>query len=286
MVRETSMAPREPRERFNVNLNSQFYENIATIYDSIYDDVDAEEAVRQWCLLVRECANLPRPNQDVLPRLLDLGCGTGKYLDPWAAAGFCVTGADASGGMISCARRRRRLSGLSSRIHLVHCDLREPNLSLNKAGPFDIAVAHFNFFNLLPPGDISMLLERLASCMTVEARLFTDCASPGLMPEKTRDRIVVADGAVVEVVTRPNPAAGTVTRSYRIHASQISERYWLHSTPTLRAAATQAGWRLERTYAWTPDCPQDPWHPIRNRRTAHRLCVFKLISSLARQPSR
>jgi hypothetical protein len=118
--------------------------------------------------------------------------------------------------MIAKARRRRRLSGLSSRIHLVHGDLRKPSLPLKKAGPFDIAVAHFNFFNLFPPSDISKVLKLLTSCMRAGARLFTDCASPALMPEQARDRIVLEGGRVVEIVTRPDPADSMVPRSSRL----------------------------------------------------------------------
>jgi hypothetical protein len=82
MVHKASLAPSETRGRLDANLNSRFYERIAPLYDSLYDDVDAEEAVRQWCLLVKRCANLPRQTQQPLPRLLDLGCSTGKYLKP------------------------------------------------------------------------------------------------------------------------------------------------------------------------------------------------------------
>src|SRR4030088_1687905 len=90
----------------------QFYEQVAPIYDELYEDVDVEEAVRQWRLLVVGCAGLPsRKQRQELPRLLDLGCGTGRYLAPWAAAGFRVTGVDASKRMISSARRRREVSG-------------------------------------------------------------------------------------------------------------------------------------------------------------------------------
>jgi SAM-dependent methyltransferase len=284
MVRKAPLPPGETRGRLDTDLNSRFYERIAPIYDRLYEDVDAEEAVRQWRLLVQTCADLPRTTYGTLPQLLDLGCGTGKYLEPWAAAGFCVTGVDGSMAMISKARRRRGLSRLSRQIQLVYGDVRSPNPSLRKAGPFDIAVAHFNFFNLFPPSDVSKLLKLLASYMAGDGRLFTDCAAPGLMPAKTCDRIVLGEGEVIDVVTRPNPADSTVTRSYRIDAAQFSERYWLHSTPTLRTAATAAGWRLEKIYAWTPDRPQDPWHPIGNRRTGHRLCVFRLIPASVASP--
>jgi SAM-dependent methyltransferase len=40
------------------------------------------------------------------PRVLELGCGTGRILIPLACAGFTVTGVDSSGDMIAICRER------------------------------------------------------------------------------------------------------------------------------------------------------------------------------------
>ncbi len=261
----------------SANLNPAFYEQIAPVYDSLYEDVDAEEAVRQWRLLVKRHARMPKPGEATLPRLLDLGCGTGRYLDPWAGAGFSVTGVDASRNMMARARQLRRDSDWAARIRLVTSDLRKPNRKLGTGDPFDVAVAHLNFLNLFPPAEISEVLKSLASCMSVGARLFTDCASPALMPEGARDRIVLNDSTAVEIVTMPDPDAGTVIREYQFHQSKISEKYWLHSAVALKAAAGLANWRLESTYTWRPDCPQTPWLRYRANVGGHRMCVFRLV---------
>lgn len=275
--------PRRPRTlaagsgKNSPNLNPEFYEQIAPIYDELYADVDAEEAVRQWGVLVKKCAGLPKPAGVALPRLLDLGCGTGNYLVPWASAGFLVTGVDASPSMISRARLLGKATLRAGRIHLLRSDLRQPNPQLGKGGLFDIAVAHFNFFNLFPANEISVVLQRLAPYMQAGARLFTDCASPALMPASARDQIVLADGELVEIVTQPDPVSATVARSYGFRGSQITERYWLHSNSTLKAAANSAGWQLESQYGWTPDRARTPWHPLGKSANGHRVCVFRLI---------
>jgi SAM-dependent methyltransferase len=265
----------------DANLNTRFYERIAPIYDSLYEDVDAEEAVRQWRLLVKRQAGLPKPGDPTLPRLLDLGCGTGRYLDPWAAAAFSVTGVDASRSMISRARDLRKTSAWASRIRLVCCDLRKTCRVLTTGARFDIAVAHLNFFNLFPPGEIQEVLRHLASYMADGARLFTDCASPALMPEPGCERSVLGDGTAVEIITTPDPAAATVIRSYRFRRSEISEKYWLHSTSVLKAAARLAGWQLESAYAWRPNRPRAPWLPLPNNARNHRVCVFRVRFSSA-----
>ena len=278
MARKASGARATRGGQANANLNSRFYERIAPIYDSLYDDVDAEEAVRQWRLLVKRQAGLPKPGDPTLPRLLDLGCGTGRYLDPWASAGFSVTGVDASRSMISRARHLRKTSTWASRIRLVCCDLRKSCQVLTVGGLFDIAVAHLNFFNLFPPGEISEVLTHLAFYMTEGARLFTDCASPALMPERGSERTVLGDGTAVEIITTPDPAAATVIRSYRFRQSEISEKYWLHSTSTLKEAAALSGLQAENMWAWTPELVHDPWHPFDEGEDAHRVLVLRVRS--------
>jgi len=264
--------------RTDANLNTRFYERIAPIYDSLYEDADTEEAVRQWRLLVKRKAGLPKPADPTLPRLLDLGCGTGRYLDPWATAGFSVTGVDASRSMIAWARELRKTSPWASRIRLVCCDLRKPCQALATSAHFDTAVAHLNFFNLFPPGEISKVLRHLASYMTDGARLFTDCASPWLMPEPGCERSVLSDGTAVEIITTPDAATTTVIRSYRFRQSEISEKYWLHSTSTLKDAAASAGWQAENIWAWKPERIHDPWHPFDEGEDSHRVLVLRVQS--------
>jgi SAM-dependent methyltransferase len=275
MGREASQAD---LAKTSANQNTRFYERIAPIYDSLYDDVDAEEAVRQWLLLVKKHTGLPKRGKKPLPRLVDLGCGTGRYLDPWASAGFSVTGVDASKGMISRARKNLKMSACDAQIRLVNCDLRKRSPTLSKGQPFDVAVAHLNFLNLFPPKEIVAVMKSLGSCMTEGARFFTDCASPALIPEPGGERVVLADGTAVDVTTRPDIAESTVIRSYRFRRSEASEKYWLHSTPTLKAAASRAGWRLESSFDWRPDRPRAPWLPLQKSAEGHRVAVFRLDS--------
>jgi hypothetical protein len=183
--------------------------------------------------------------------------------------------------MISRARKILKMSAWAPQIRLVNCDLRRTSPALTTGHPFDVAVAHLNFLNLFPASEISDVLRSLRSYMTEDARFFTDCASPTLMPEPDCDREVLADGTSVEVVTEPNVAEGTVIRSYRFRRSEISEKYWLHSTRALKAAASLAGWRLESAFDWRPDRPRAPWLPPQKSADGHRVCVFRLRSASA-----
>jgi len=271
-----SPLPRRTRQQdTEANPNASFYESIAGIYDLLYEDVDADEAHRQWSLLVRRCTGLPRPCQAQIPRLLDVGCGTGRYLVPWARAGFLVTGIDASKRMIARAEARRKESGWASRIRLVCGDVRRRNPRLDKHGPFAVAVAHFNFLNLFAPRELEDVLSSLRGCMERGGRLFADVAPPSLLPEGGRERLALG-GMTVEVEISPDRASGVVTKRYRLGGEWTEERYWLHSTATLRRAAKAAGWQLESVHGWHPDCPADPWGPGRKGR-GHRVYVFRAL---------
>lgn len=208
--------------------------------------------------------------------MLDLGCGTGSYLDPWAAAGFFPTGVDASKRMVAIARRRLRRSVWSSRIRLVCADLRRPNVRLERDGPFDVAVAHFNFLNLFPPNELQQILAALGPCLRTGARFFTDCDPPQLMPTEAVEEIVLDGDTHIEVSTRPNPQENVVTRSYRLGSTRTAETYWLHSLRTLKAAAASAGWRVESTFAWRPDRPSSPWRQHVGG-SLHRVYVLRVI---------
>lgn len=259
----------------SLNRNIEFYEQLAPVYDRLYVDVDAEETVRQWNLLLQQYAQLPSPMHSAAPRLLDLGCGTGRYLDPWAAVGFFPTGVDASRRMVAIARRRLRRSTWSSRIRLVCADLRHRNARLERQGPFDVAVAHFNFLNLFPPDELQDVLAAVAPCLRAGARLFTDCAPPQLMPTEILEEITLEDDTLIEVSTRSNPPENMVTRSYRLGSTRTAETYWLHSPRTLKAAAAVAGWRVEAAYAWRPDRPSSPWsHSLGG--SLHRVYVLRI----------
>lgn len=75
---------------------ADFYDQVAAEYDRRWA-YGARDTARQTAWLAREC----RPG-----RLLDLGCGTGRMLEPLARAGFTPVGLDHSPAMLARARHR------------------------------------------------------------------------------------------------------------------------------------------------------------------------------------
>jgi SAM-dependent methyltransferase len=73
-------------------------------------------------------------------RLLDLGCGTGRLLLPFASRGFCVVGVDLSTEMLSVARSKADAAGLS--VDLVQANLVQ--LDMLRDESFDYAACLFS----------------------------------------------------------------------------------------------------------------------------------------------
>lgn len=253
----------------------EFYEWLAPIYDDLYDAIDVEEAVRQWSILLRKVARLPRGHH-LRPRLLDLGCGTGRYLVEWAAAGFDVTGVDASRSMVARARRRAKTAGPGGPVpSVVYGDLRREIRPLRARGPFDVAVAHFNFLNLFTLAEVAVLLSRLAPAMAPGGFFFADCAPPGLASGDGSETLTLASGGELTITTATGPGSGPIVRTYRHGRSTQAETYHLHSSIQLRRAARAAGWRLERTVEWRPERVRAPWSFSRTAPDRHRVYVLR-----------
>src|SRR5439155_16310661 len=80
----------------------------------------------------------PRPG-----RLIDLGCGTGRLLVPFARRGFWVLGVDLSAEMLKVAREKAGAEGVA--VHLLRANLTE--LGCVRDATFDYAACLFS-----PPG--------------------------------------------------------------------------------------------------------------------------------------
>ena len=85
--------------------------------------------------------------------VLELACGTGKYLVPLAQAGHRVTGVDAAAGMLSRAAEKAGAAGVSIALH--DGDMRDFTLS----GLYDlIVIAGNSFCHLHTPADAARCL--------------------------------------------------------------------------------------------------------------------------------
>jgi SAM-dependent methyltransferase len=98
-------------------------------------------------------------------RLLDVACGTGKSLLPFARRGFEVTGCDISTAMLAEARRK------SPEVPLVEADMR----ALPKLGSFDLVTCFDDSLNhLLDEGELASALASMAANLAAAGLLLFD----------------------------------------------------------------------------------------------------------------
>ncbi|MFO0837846.1 MAG: class I SAM-dependent methyltransferase [Phycisphaerae bacterium] len=112
------------------------------IYDRLYADSGAD--VPFYLALAGECSD----------PILELACGTGKYLIPWAQAGHLITGVDIAPAMLERAAEKARQMGV--RVSLHAADMRRFDL----AARFGLVVIAGNSLcHLHTDDDLRLMLE-------------------------------------------------------------------------------------------------------------------------------
>jgi SAM-dependent methyltransferase len=249
--------------------NSKFYEEFAPFYEAVYGSIDASEVVRQWVLLLEFSGAIPRAalRRVRLPRLLDIGCGPGWYIVPWARVGFDVTGLDASSSMLATASRYvarhmpRKFDAEIPQIMFYLADIRFIPSFHEPLSGFDIAVSHFNFLHLFPTSDLTPIFHGVKSILLPGAIWAMDIFFPAM--SNTGDKEVcsfTSEGA--EHVSRTSIYFSSDRRyeqRWRIGELELVENYWLHDMESLRRSAEDAAWTLLSSWDWDPVNTASPW---------------------------
>ena len=107
-------------------------------------------------------------------RVLDVGCGIGRWSRLLAARGAEVTGVDLSPTMIAEARRRAAAAGLSDRCHFLVQDSAE----LDAGAPFDLVLGVTVLQHILEPRALRAAVERIARHVAPTGRIVLLEAAP------------------------------------------------------------------------------------------------------------
>lgn len=220
-------------------------ESFADIYDDWYGDIsDTEGTVAFLSALIGD------------RRLLELGVGTGRLALPLAAAGFAVSGLDASGPMIDLLRAKPGGEALDVAIGDM-ADIGE--LAPPAGATFGVALIAFNtFFNLTSEDAQQRCLDGVASRLEPGGRLVIEAFVPGDDPrsgEVMTVRSMEVDRVVLSI-SRRDPASQTATGQYveLTEAGGVRLRPWMiryAAPPELDRMAEKAGLHLvERWAGW------------------------------------
>ena len=147
-------------------------------------------------------------------RVLDIGCGVGRWSTMLARRGGVVTGVDLSPTMIAEARRRAELQNVSTRTRFMVQDLAH----LDADGPFDLILGVTVLQHILDPESLRSAVRRLAGHLAPGGQMVLLEAAPASIAEhcnttvfRARQRSVYLDlfaqeGLELSAITGVDPA--------------------------------------------------------------------------------
>lgn len=147
-------------------------------------------------------------------RVLDVGCGVGRWSCRLAARGASVTGVDLSPTMIGEARRRAAAQGVAARCRFLAQDL----AALEVEGRFDLILGVTVLQHILEPVALRASVQRLASRLAADGvlilleaapeRAVTSCDSPIFRARQREQyrRLFEGCGLRLQAVTGVDPA--------------------------------------------------------------------------------
>ena len=147
-------------------------------------------------------------------RVLDVGCGVGRWSRLLASRGAVVTGVDLSGAMIAEAERRAAMAGVSHRCRFLVQDA----AALDAGGTFDLVLAVTVLQHMLDPTALSAAVERMVDHLAPGGRMILLEAAPANLstrcdsavfkarPRAAYLRLFSAHGLELRALTGVDPA--------------------------------------------------------------------------------
>jgi 2-polyprenyl-3-methyl-5-hydroxy-6-metoxy-1,4-benzoquinol methylase len=121
-------------------------------------------------------------------RVLDVGCGVGRWSRLLASRGACVTGIDLSPTMIAEAERRAAASGLAGRCRFLVQDA----AALAVDGSFDLILCVTMLQHMLDASALRSALRRMAQHLAPEGRLVVLEAAPARAASRCNTAVFTA----------------------------------------------------------------------------------------------
>jgi len=146
----------------------EFFDGYATDFDAIYGHTTQRSAFGRWVdqrfrgvMMRRFEETLRNTNRDDVASVLDVGCGSGRYVIAFAKQGKSVMGVDMADGMLALAQKGVDAAGVSERVTLRAGDY----LATSFDQKYDVACL-MGFFDYIE--DPVAVLKKLAQEVTGE----------------------------------------------------------------------------------------------------------------------
>jgi 2-polyprenyl-3-methyl-5-hydroxy-6-metoxy-1,4-benzoquinol methylase len=127
--------------------------------------------------MIHSCQRLAlEPWLDIKPgtRVLDVGCGVGRWSSMLAQRGAIVTGMDLSPTMIEEAKRRAQANGVSDRCRFLVQDLAQ----LDAGDQFDLVIGVTVLQHILDPASLREAVQRMRAHLSPQGRMVLLEAAP------------------------------------------------------------------------------------------------------------
>ncbi len=199
------------------------------------------------------------------PKVLDVGCGTGRISIPLAFGGAFVVGIDISPLYVSIAKRKAEGLGISDRAKFIVCDARKMSSCLSSYAPFDAII--FVWTTVLGyydrDTDVEILREAAKLSHSKTLLMVLDTASKDFISFLSNfvggaSWFTDYDDVVVVEAPRYNPATGEVLSTqifYRkrgrdlVFLGEAKFRVKLYTLDELVETAKRAGWCLQEAFS-------------------------------------
>jgi SAM-dependent methyltransferase len=229
---------------------------LPNVYDVLADHYDRFTAHHDYELWVGRLLGLARAGGLRGALALDVGCGTGKSIEPLLRRGFQVTGCDLSARMLEVAATK-----LGAAVELHRCDLRD----LPRLGSFELVTCLDDVLNYVTdPAALERSLGGLARNLAPGGLLVFDANTLATYRGFFRATEVVEDDTSVLIWRGDAPVEigpGGLARA-RLDIFARRDGCWVRSTsrheqrhhpePLLRRAIERAGLRLHGVYGQDP----------------------------------
>jgi SAM-dependent methyltransferase len=181
-----------------------------------------------------------------LPKVLDLGCGTGHLAKRFLEAGYEVTGLDRSPSMLALAKTKCLPFIYEGKASFINADLS----CFRASESFDLALSTYNVFNHLTDPQLVMAFRQLGHCLAPSGIFLFDYQTRLGLREWVAQEHISLNRGVLETEGWFDETSGSAWMRLKgtVDGESFDETIFNHSVSLkkLRGLLEKEGWQLVR----------------------------------------